>query len=267
MVKQLSSVVLSACMLLTMSACAPLGQGIKSFDQSKIVLMQTEQMVAGEDIAVVETSQGDFKMRFFPSEAPKTVENFIQLAKSGYFDGQKISYIERQQEESGKCRLFAGSGKPLTEPGESIYDEPLEQEISYNLGTITGAVVAYAPEGTVDSRFYISGTHPVSREEIEQLTASNYPSQLVELFEDYGGYPDEWLHRTVFAQVVEGMDVVDAIISGAPDSDPDAVTEVEIFCVTIQKYGQQQEDSEQARAKQTDSQPVEQLILFGQPHQ
>ena len=73
MVKQLSSVVLSACMLLTMSACAPLGQGIKSFDQSKIVLMQTEQMVAGEDIAVVETSQGDFKMRFFPSEAPKTV--------------------------------------------------------------------------------------------------------------------------------------------------------------------------------------------------
>lgn len=190
MVKQLSSVVLSACMLLTMSACAPLGQGIKSFDQSKIVLMQTEQMVAGEDIAVVETSQGDFKMRFFPSEAPKTVENFIQLAKSGYFDGQKISYIERQQEESGKCRLFAGSGKPLTEPGESIYDEPLEQEISYNLGTIPGAVVAYAPEGTVDSRFYISGTHPVSREEIEQLTASNYPSQLVELFEDYGGYPD-----------------------------------------------------------------------------
>lgn len=63
------------------------------------------------------------------------------------------------------------------------------------------------------------------------------------------------------------MDVVDAIISGTPDSDPDAVTEVEIFCVTIQKYGQQQEDSEQARAKQTDSQPVEQLILFGQPHQ
>ena len=184
MVKQLSSVVLSACMLLTMSACAPLGQGIKSFDQSKIVLMQTEQMVAGEDIAVVETSQGDFKMRFFPSEAPKTVENFIQLAKSGYFDGQKISYIERQREGSGKCRLFAGSGKPLTEPGESIYDEPLEQEISYNLGTIPGAVVAYAPEGTVDSRFYISGSHPVSQEEIEQMTASNYPSQLVRLFED-----------------------------------------------------------------------------------
>ena len=72
MVKQLSSVVLSACMLLTMSACAPLGQGIKSFDQSKIVLMQTEQMVAGEDIAVVETSQGDFsRCAFFQAKRPK----------------------------------------------------------------------------------------------------------------------------------------------------------------------------------------------------
>ena len=236
MVKQLSSVVLSACMLLTMSACAPLGQGIKSFDQSKIVLMQTEQMVAGEDIAVVETSQGDFKMRFFPSEAPKTVENFIQLAKSGYFDGQKISYIERQREGSGKCRLFAGSGKPLTEPGESIYDEPLEQEISYNLGTIPGAVVAYAPEGTVDSRFYISGSHPVSQEEIEQMTASNYPSQLVRLFEDYGGYPDEWLHRTVFAQVVEGMDVVDAIAAVETDSNDKPKEAVTIKTIDITTY-------------------------------
>ncbi len=67
--------------------------------------------------------------------------------------------------------------------------------------------------------------------------------------------------------MIDGKMLRDAIISGAPDSDPDAVTQVEIFCVTIQKYGQQQEDSEQARAKQTDSQPVEQLILFGQPHQ
>lgn len=267
MVKHLSSVMVSACMVLTMSSCAPLGQGIKSFDQSKIVLMQTEQMVSGEDIAVVQTSQGDFKMRFFPSEAPKTVENFIQLAKSGYFDGQKISYVERQQEGTGKCRLYAGSGLPLAEQGESIYDEPLEQEISYNLGTIPGAVVAYAPEGVVDSRFYISGTHPVSRKELEQLTTSNYPPKVVKLFEDYGGYPDEWLHRTVFAQVVEGMDVVDTIITGTPASDPNQVTEVEIIRITIQKYGQQSENTAQASSAQTLSRPVEQLVLFGQPQQ
>ena len=48
MVKQLSSVVLSACMLLTMSACAPLGQGIKSFDQSKIVPVSYTHLRAHE---------------------------------------------------------------------------------------------------------------------------------------------------------------------------------------------------------------------------
>ena len=110
MVKQLSSVVLSACMLLTMSACAPLGQGIKSFDQSKIVLMQTEQMVAGEDIAVVETSQGDFKMRFFPSEAPKTVENFIQQSPAILTDRKSpISNGNKRKAASAGCLPAAAS--------------------------------------------------------------------------------------------------------------------------------------------------------------
>ena len=97
-------------------------------------------------------------------------------------------------------------------------------------------MVAYAPEGTVDSRFYISGTHPVSREEIEQLTASNYPSQLVELFEDYGGYPDEWLHRTVFAQVVEGMDVVDAIAAAETNENDKPVEDITIESITFENY-------------------------------
>lgn len=56
--------------MFSMTACS-LGQSIEVLDQDKIVLLQTEDMVSGEDIAVVETSEGVFKMRFFPSEAPK----------------------------------------------------------------------------------------------------------------------------------------------------------------------------------------------------
>lgn len=63
-------------------------------------------------------------MRFFPSEAPKTVENFIELANAGYFDGQKVSRVERVEEESDtKGRLIAGSGKPVEQEGASIYEE------------------------------------------------------------------------------------------------------------------------------------------------
>lgn len=271
MMKNLSCAVVGACLMLTMTACASPGQGIKIFDQSKIVLLQTEEMVEGEDIAVVETSEGSFKMRFFPSEAPKTVENFIELANAGYFDGQKVSRVERVEEESDtKGRLIAGSGKPVEQEGASIYEEPIEPELSYNLGTIPGAVLAYAPDGVVDSRFYIVGSREVCEEEIEEIVNSNYPEKLVEMFCEKGGYPEEWLNQSVFAQVIEGMEVVDQIIDMTPETGPDEVTDVEIIQVRIEKYGgqidsQDEENEEQAAltesSETTDQSKVVQLTV------
>lgn len=46
--------------MFSMTACS-LGQSIEVLDQDKIVLLQTEDMVSGEDIAVVETSEGVLK--------------------------------------------------------------------------------------------------------------------------------------------------------------------------------------------------------------
>lgn len=252
MMKNLSCAVVGACLMLSMTACASPGQGIKIFDQNKIVLLQTEEMVEGEDIAVVETSEGSFKMRFFPSEAPKTVENFIELANAGYFDGQMVSQVERVEEESGvKGRLIAGSGKPADQPGASIYEDPVEPELSYNLGTIPGAVVAYAPNGVVDSRFYIVGSRQVCEEEIEEIVNSNYPEKLVEMFCEKGGYPEEWLNQSVFAQVIEGMEVVDRIIDDTPEAGPDEVTDVQIIQVRIEKYGGQNGSQEQGQDQET----------------
>ena len=276
MMKNLSCAVVGACLMLTMTACASPGQGIKIFDQSKIVLLQTEEMVEGEDIAVVETSEGSFKMRFFPSEAPKTVENFIELANAGYFDGQKVSRVERVEEESDtKGRLIAGSGKPVEQEGASIYEEPIEPELSYNLGTIPGAVLAYAPDGVVDSRFYIVGSREVCEEEIEEIEMdgtrrSNIKIGATVLFCEKGGYPEEWLNQSVFAQVIEGMEVVDQIIDMTPETDPDEVTDVEIIQVRIEKYGgktdsQDEENEEQAAltesSETTDQSKVVQLTV------
>lgn len=236
MIKKLSYAVAGAWLVLSLTACS-LGQGIQILDQNKIVLLQSEEMVAGEDIAVVQTSQGSFTMRFFPSEAPKTVENFIELAQAGYFDGQMVSGVEKiEQGDRLKGRMIAGSGKPVAESGECIFEEAIKPEISYNLGTIPGAVVAYAPEGVVDSRFYIVGSREVNREEIEEITANNYPKQMVELFEKKGGYPEEWLHQSVFAQVIDGMDVIDSIICQTPNTDEGQTTDIEIISVTIEKY-------------------------------
>ena len=41
----------------------------------------------GGDTAVIETSMGTIKIKFFPDKAPGHVENFKKLAKSGFYDG------------------------------------------------------------------------------------------------------------------------------------------------------------------------------------
>ena len=76
-------------------------------------------------------------------------------------------------------------------------------------------------------------------EEIEEIVNSNYPEKLVEMFCEKGGYPEEWLNQSVFAQVIEGMEVVDQIIDMTPETSPDEVTDVEIIQVRIEKYRRQ----------------------------
>ena len=41
----------------------------------------------GEEIAVITTSEGVIRMRLFEDAAPKTVENFKELAQQGFYDG------------------------------------------------------------------------------------------------------------------------------------------------------------------------------------
>ena len=50
-------------------------------------ILQAQMPEEGEEIAVITTSKGVVKMRFFPEEAPKAVENFKTLAKKGYYNG------------------------------------------------------------------------------------------------------------------------------------------------------------------------------------
>jgi len=45
------------------------------------------------EVAVISTSEGEMVLKFWPDVAPKTVENFITLAKKGYYDGTAFHRI------------------------------------------------------------------------------------------------------------------------------------------------------------------------------
>ena len=88
----------------------------------KKVGFQLEKPEKGEQIAVMHTSMGDVKMRFFEKAAPKAVENFITHAKNGYYDGITLHRVIDGFMIQGGDPTGTGSG------GESIWAEPFEDE-------------------------------------------------------------------------------------------------------------------------------------------
>ena len=60
---------------------------------SAVVFTPTSARAADKEVAVLKTSQGEMVIEFWPDVAPKTVANFIKLAKSGFYDGTAFHRI------------------------------------------------------------------------------------------------------------------------------------------------------------------------------
>ena len=173
------------------------------------MISQLAKPVTGETVATMKTSMGDIKIRLFPEAAPKTVENFTTHAKNGYYDGLIFHRVINDFMIQGGDPTGTGCG------GESIWGSTFEDEFCTDLHNLRGALsMANAGPGTNGSQFFIVQADEVSRdlvEQMEQLSDRGFPTETVENYKAVGGTP--WLDykHTVFGQVFEGMDVVDAI--------------------------------------------------------
>lgn len=143
------------------------------------------------------TTAGPIKIEFFDDAAPKTVENFRKLASDGFYDGLTFHRVIKDFMIQGGCPLGTGTGGP----GYTFEDEFNDNKI------IRGALaMANAGPNTNGSQFFI-------------VTTEAAP----------------WLDgkHTVFGEVTEGMDVVDAIEATATDGrdmplEPQVIETVEL---------------------------------------
>ena len=125
--------------------------------------------------AVFDTSAGEIRCELFAADSPQTVGNFVGLAEAGYYDGLIFHRVIEDFMIQGGCPNGVGTGGP----GYSFQDEINDRKL------VRGSLaMANAGPNTNGSQFFI-------------VTAA-----------DCG-----WLKgkHTVFGQVVEGMDIVDAI--------------------------------------------------------
>jgi peptidyl-prolyl cis-trans isomerase B (cyclophilin B) len=125
--------------------------------------------------ATLHTSHGPIELELFEGEAPKTVDNFRKLAEDGFYDGVIFHRVIPDFMIQGGDPTGTGTGGPGYTFEDEFNDHPVAR----------GALaMANAGPNTNGSQFFI-------------VTADACP----------------WLDgkHTVFGQVTNGMDVVDAI--------------------------------------------------------
>ena len=176
----------------------------------------------GDTLAVMHTNMGDIKIKLFPEKAPKTVENFVTHSKNGYYNGLKFHRVINDFMIQGGDPRGNGTG------GDSIWGGSFSDEFDPELHNLRGALsMANSGPDTNGSQFFIVQAREVPSNMLEQmrdLEDNGFPADITAAYEALGGTP--WLdfRHTVFGQVTEGMDVVDAIaavetVNDVPRSD------------------------------------------------
>ena len=130
-------------------------------------------------VATFKTSRGDIVVDLFPKEAPNTVNNFVFLAKEGFYNGTVFHRVIPDFMVQGGDPTGTGTGGP----GYKFADETKNNPRKHQRGSLS---MANAGPNTNGSQFFI--THVVT----------------------------DWLNgkHTVYGQVKTGQEVVDSIKQG-----------------------------------------------------
>lgn len=242
-------------------------------DKEHEVGYQLDKPSVGEEVAILHTTMGDISMRFFPEAAPKAVENFITHAKDGYFDGLTFHrVINNFMIQGGDPKGNGTGGESIY--GKSFEDE-FSNKLFNIRGSVA---MANSGADTNGSQFFINqaGKDTFSgwanleaqwkqvHQEISNYVAQgktdivlnqlNYiagldtdviPDEVKKLYEENGGNPTldgafNIIDRghAVFAQVYDGMDIVDKIAAVEVDANSKPKTDVKIESVEIKTYSE-----------------------------
>jgi peptidyl-prolyl cis-trans isomerase B (cyclophilin B) len=121
---------------------------------------------------------GEIRLEFYPEDAPKTVENFVTLAKKGFYNGLNFHRVVPDFVVQGGCPKGNGTGGP-----------------------------GYQVKAEFNKQKHVRGTLAMARSQDPDSAGSQF-------YICYGNTPHLDGQYTVFGKVVSGMEHVDRIKQG-----------------------------------------------------
>ena len=171
----------------------------------------------GYTYAEVETDFGVMKVKLY-NTTPKHRDNFVELANQGFYDGLLFHRVIKNFMIQGgdPNSKNAAPGQPLGSGGPGYL---VDAEIG---GLHLKGALAAARTGNGNpekkssgSQFYVVQGTPMTDQQLDfmqQRSGLTYSPEQRELYKTIGGRPDLDNEYTVFGEVVEGFEVIEAII-------------------------------------------------------
>jgi len=159
-----------------------------------------------ETRAEIETKFGKIELKFFPDVAPNHVNNFIELAKKGFYDGTTFH------------RVIPGF---MIQGGDPNSKDP--DRSKHGMG---------GPGYTVKAEF---NSKPHKRGTLSMARSANPDSAGSQFFICVADAPSLDRQYTVFGEVVSGIDVEDKIVSQPRDSRDNPKDRIEMKVKVVEK--------------------------------
>ena len=174
--------------------------------------------------AIIHTTYGDMTVEFWPDVAPRTVENFLKLAREGFYDGTCFHRILKgfmiqggdPTSKNADSTTMLGGGSA---PGERIPAE-FKQNFFHKKGALAAARDGNPEKASSNCQFYIVQGKKIDTAQLRQTAEQrikanpnsyNYTAAQKEIYQRIGGTPFLDQNYTVFGEVISGLNVLDAI--------------------------------------------------------
>lgn len=159
-----------------------------------------------ETRAIIETKFGNIELKFFPEVAPNHVNNFIELAKKGFYDGTTFH------------RVIPGF---MIQGGDPLSRDP--NRLRHGTGG-----PGYKLKAEFNERPHKRGTLSMARSADPDSAGSQFFICVADaLFLDR--------QYTVFGEVVSGMDAADKIVSQSRDARDNPIEKIEMKVKIVEK--------------------------------